>query len=108
MDNPWIILGLGLVVVFTALGLLVFFIAALRLLFTKKVAKVKIVDSVVQAPKSEDIDYHSNPELVAIIMAAICAVTGESANNLTIKRIERTGFSTPIWGRINRLNGSFE
>lgn len=108
MDNPWIILGLGLVVVFTALGLLVFFIAALRLLFTKKVAKVKVINSASNAKENEEIDFDANPELVAILIAAICAATGENANSFNIKRVERAGFTTPIWGHVNRLNGSFE
>jgi|GEM_PF-158075 len=60
-----------------------------------------ITSRTVVADKSHD------PELVAVIAAAVAAATGMGQKDFRIVNIEAaqsgsSGFTTPVWGRINR------
>lgn len=118
MDNVWLITMLGIGTVFLALIFLWGVTALFPLVFGGRAEKKRpeaaplpqihtpMPAAQVPAPKA-GAPGSPGPELVAVIAAAIAAATGAAPGSFRIASIQPStydgGFTTPIWGRVERL-----
>ncbi|MBN2259339.1 MAG: OadG family protein [Clostridiales bacterium] len=72
----------------------------------KKSAAIQIVKESpkVQAVKSESAVEEDDYELVAVITAAIAAVTNQPINQIYVKNIRRVGDNLPVWQKAGIAN----
>lgn len=99
----WTIAISGIVTVFVCLIALVAMVSIFKLIFVgkeKKAADSSDDNGTGRAPASRGID----PAVVAVIVAAIAASSGVAASSIRIASIERSGFNTPVWGYVDRVN----
>ena len=88
---------LSMVVVFIVLVIISTIISLLQREKTNKPAqfiKNEETDLIYQSASS---DYENNEELVSVITAAISAATGNSTNNILVKKIVRSNNSKTSW-----------
>ena len=98
--------GVGLLIVFAVLIILMLALMAMKTLFYKApesaVKKEEVrsqADSVVQSNQQIENAQIDDTELVAVITAAIAATLNTSASNFNIKSFRRIGSNAPAWNR---------
>ena len=107
----------GMVVVFSVLSLLIISIKIYSTIIIK--FKNRNSNSDKNSPKTNDVQRIEvaettsvdtistaqnglNPELIAVIAAAIAAIMGGSSDGFKVKSIKRIGHTTPIWNVAGR------
>lgn len=108
--NQWLIAALGMGTVFIALIFLSLALGGFPLIF-RKPEKERPTRVPLPALSSRRVfaDPSHEPELVAIIAAAIAATSGMRAGEFRITGISHAesgfseGFNTPVWGHVERL-----
>ncbi len=92
-----------MVVVFLSLLVISYLIDLMRVLLSKKnnkTAEVKIIEPTPQPViKAEEDD----SELVAVITAAIAAMTGTDASGLVVRNIKRLPDSDTAWSKMGKI-----
>lgn len=92
--------GIGLIIVFAVLIILMYVLVAMKYIFAPKEKKEKQA-AVVETKKvqPQEIREEDDEELIAVITAAIAASLNTSTYNLNIKSIRRAPQSTSAWNR---------
>ncbi|QXM07253.1 OadG family protein [Crassaminicella indica] len=98
------VMFLGMTVTFVALCILwgLIIVMSKMLNKTEKEEKKVVEDSAIKpelALEKED----DEEELVAVITAAIAASLQTSTHNIIVRNITRVSDSTPVWGRMGRM-----
>lgn len=88
---------LSMVVVFIVLVLISTIISLLQREKTNKPAQLIENEETDLRDQSASSDYENNEELVSVITAAISAATGNSTNNILVKKIVRSNNSKTSW-----------
>ncbi len=88
---------LSMVVVFIVLIIISTIISLLQREKTNKPAQLIENEETDLRDQSASSDYENNEELVSVITAAISAATGNSTNNILVKKIVRSNNSKTSW-----------
>ena len=88
---------LSMVVVFIVLVIISTIISLLQREKTNKPAQLIENEETDLRDQSVSSDYENNEELVSVITAAISAATGNSTNNILVKKIVRSNNSKTSW-----------
>ena len=101
-----LVTALGIGIVFLALIGLSVILGGFNLLWGKKPQKKEEAHDITAASSPvSSLAPGLDPLTVAVITAAVTAMRGHSAAAFRIAKIEKAGgFSTPVWGHIERSN----
>lgn len=94
--------GIGLIIVFAVLIILMVVLVAMRYIFAPKTKKEEALAVKTQEVKTETVSPGAEPEdeeLIAVLTAAIAASLNTSTYNLKIKSFRRVGNNAPAWNR---------
>lgn len=91
--------GIGLLIVFSVLAVLMFTLVLMEKIFYKKEFNVQAEQKVSEEIKQEPVKREDNTELIAVLTAAVAASLNTSTYNLKIKSFRRIGNSAPAWNR---------
>jgi hypothetical protein len=100
--DMWTITVIGIGTVFVALIVLALMLELFRVIFAPKIEATPL-PAAVSGSSPEASSSGINASVVAAIVSAIAAASGQSASDFRIASIEPVGFSTPAWGHIDRL-----
>lgn len=91
--------GIGLLIVFSVLLILMFVLMAMKQIFYKDPAKTAAKSEAVpvKAEPDESESAMDEGELIAVLTAAVAASLNTSTYNLQIKSYRRVGNSSPAW-----------
>ncbi len=102
-----LVTGVGLLIVFSVLIILMLALMAMKALFYKEPEKAvkeeiksnNIPVNVQPAAAESNIAKTDDKELIAVITAAIAASLNTSVSNLKIKSLKRIGNNSPAWNK---------
>lgn len=103
-----LVTGVGLLIVFSVLIILMLALMAMKALFYKEPQKVVKEDvkssnvsvaSVQPATVENNSNKTDDKEIIAVIAAAIAASLNTSVSNLKIKSLKRIGNNSPVWNK---------
>lgn len=102
----WTIAISGITTVFVCLIALVAMVSIFKLIFVGKEKKAGAPSGAAELPQARPALAAGgiDPAVVAAIVAAIAASSGVAASSIRIASIERSGFNTPVWGYVDRVN----
>ncbi len=101
--------GIGMLIVFSVLIILMFVLVAMKYVFapkeakTEKIAPAQQPKAKTQQPKAKAklpaVAAEEDEELIAVLTAAIAASLNTSTYNLNIKSFRRVGNNSPAWNK---------
>lgn len=102
-----LVTGVGLLIVFSVLIILMLALMAMKALFYKDPNKAEkeeikpnnVPVSVKPAAVESDVVKTDDKELIAVIAAAVAASLNTSVSNLKIKSLKRIGNNSPVWNK---------
>ena len=102
-----LVTGVGLLIVFSVLIILMLALMAMKALFYKEPKKAvkeeiksnNIPVNVQPAVAESNIAKTDDKELIAVIAAAIASSLNTSVSNLKIKSLKRIGNNSPVWNK---------
>ncbi|HPE88380.1 MAG TPA: OadG family protein [Spirochaetales bacterium] len=99
----WTIVVVGIGTVFLCLFALVVMVSVFKAIFVREPkAAPKAEAPAAPAATAPAAARGLDGAIVAAIVAAVSAASGQPAASLRIASIERSGFNTPAWGHIDR------
>lgn len=93
---------LSMVVVFIVLVIIAFIIKILQIDKSKKQRVIKDLEPPQQNLLDNKTSNENIEELVSVITASIAAATGNSLNNIVVKKIQRTNNNKSSWERMGK------
>lgn len=104
MSEGLMVTGTGLIIVFSVLVILMLVMMAMKKVFYKEPKKTEVKEvapapAPMPEPQAAAAEPEEDPNLIAVLAAAVAAAMDAPVGNLKIKSYRRVGGSAPAWNK---------